>query len=334
MPRAGPHRPAARCRPGAGDRGRAVGWVAEHPGHRRPRPGMREAVDVPARATARSGRAGGLPGAGQRRRRDHATQHPRARSRSSLDPVPTHVGLASTTAMRWALRILAALATGALARVGAPVDEGRFKQKAPLRDSGGVMSDQDLFETLERIGRRPAVYSRYTADTLWSSPDISEMMLRYHLDGDVDLASRRDGVRRAPRSTGSSPGSSSAQRSRVIDLGCGPGLYANRLARRGAQVTGRRHLAALDRVRPRAGPAGRPRHRLSARRLPRDGARAGLRPGHDDHVRLLRVLARTARSAAASGRATCWRPVAPSSSTSTRRPTTRPGRRLAATAKA
>ena len=50
---------------------------------------------------------------------------------------------------------------------------------------------ETLFETLERINQRPDVYSRYTADALWTWPDISKMMLRYHLDGEVDLASRR-----------------------------------------------------------------------------------------------------------------------------------------------
>jgi SAM-dependent methyltransferase len=100
------------------------------------------------------------------------------------------------------------------------------------------MSDHaQLFETLERINERPDVYSRYTADALWSSPDISEMMLRYHLDGEVDLASRRRefidaSVGWITRAFGLGAGS------RVIDLGCGPGLYANRLARTGAAVTG------------------------------------------------------------------------------------------------
>jgi SAM-dependent methyltransferase len=94
-----------------------------------------------------------------------------------------------------------------------------------------------LFETLQRINERPEVYSRYTADALWSSPDISEMMLRYHLDGEVDLASRRRefidaSVGWITRAFGLGAGS------RVIDLGCGPGLYANRLARTGAAVTG------------------------------------------------------------------------------------------------
>ena len=96
---------------------------------------------------------------------------------------------------------------------------------------------ETIYETLERINRRPDVYSRYTADALWTSPDISEMMLRYHLDGDVDLASRRTDFIEASFAWmrdrfGLGPGV------RVIDLGCGPGLYVSRLARTGAQVTG------------------------------------------------------------------------------------------------
>jgi SAM-dependent methyltransferase len=96
---------------------------------------------------------------------------------------------------------------------------------------------RDLFETLVRISEKPDVYSRYTVDKLWSSPDISEMMLRFHLDGEVDLASRRTAfIERScdwlVREFGLGEGS------RVIDLGCGPGLYTNRLARRGATITG------------------------------------------------------------------------------------------------
>ena len=90
------------------------------------------------------------------------------------------------------------------------------------------MSDT-LFETLVRINQRPEVYSRYTADALWTSPDISEMMLRYHLDSEVDLASRRvefiersfDWITERFALNGSS---------RVIDLGCGKGDFLAMLA--------------------------------------------------------------------------------------------------------
>lgn len=94
-----------------------------------------------------------------------------------------------------------------------------------------------LFAALQRINERPALYSRYTTDALWSSPEISEMMLRYHLDGELDLASRptkfiEASVEWVVRTFELGRGV------RVIDLGCGPGLYANRLATTGASVTG------------------------------------------------------------------------------------------------
>lgn len=97
--------------------------------------------------------------------------------------------------------------------------------------------ETDLYAALERINERPTLYSRYTTDTLWTSPDISEMMLRFHLDGQIDVASRRsDFIERSlawlRETFAIGPGR------RVIDLGCGPGLYTNPLARTGAAVTG------------------------------------------------------------------------------------------------
>jgi SAM-dependent methyltransferase len=100
-----------------------------------------------------------------------------------------------------------------------------------------MSDDSTLFETLVRINERPEVYSRYTTDALWTSPDISEMMLRYHLDGEVDLASRRTEFIEASFAWISDRFGLGPQK-RVIDLGCGPGLYVSRLARTGAQVTG------------------------------------------------------------------------------------------------
>lgn len=114
----------------------------------------------------------------------------------------------------------------------------------------------DLFEMLERINERPEPYTRYTAGALWNSPDISEMMLRFHLDGDVDLASRRAAFIEASLAWikgafSLGPGSG------VVDLGCGPGLYAHELARTGADVTGVDFAErSIDYARERAMKAG------------------------------------------------------------------------------
>ncbi|MBW1765501.1 MAG: methyltransferase domain-containing protein, partial [Deltaproteobacteria bacterium] len=64
-----------------------------------------------------------------------------------------------------------------------------------------------------------------------------EQMLAYHLNTEVDMSSRRgefidQSVEWIASHFGVGPGA------RIADFGCGPGLYANRLAQLGASVTG------------------------------------------------------------------------------------------------
>ena len=94
-----------------------------------------------------------------------------------------------------------------------------------------------MFDLLNQIYTRPAPFSRYTADTLWNDPHISKHMLAFHLNPDLEPASRNRGFidRSAQwlnRQLDIGPGRS------VADFGCGPGLYAERFARQGAAVTG------------------------------------------------------------------------------------------------
>ena len=94
-----------------------------------------------------------------------------------------------------------------------------------------------MFAELERINRRPATFSCRTIRELWTDPHISEQMLRYHLDASVDAASRS--AEFMDRSVEwISLTFSLGDGTRVVDLGCGPGLYANPLGRTGAAVTG------------------------------------------------------------------------------------------------
>lgn len=94
-----------------------------------------------------------------------------------------------------------------------------------------------MFRELQHINERPAVFSQLTTAALWTDPHISEQMLRFHLDGSVAISSQTTEfidasalwIREAFHLT---------DRSRVLDVGCGPGLYANRLARAGVDVTG------------------------------------------------------------------------------------------------
>ncbi len=104
-------------------------WVAQHPAIA-PSPGMREAVQFlrqppldPAVLLGYQVLASAAV----------VTVPPRIRSALGLKPRPgaRAVGLASTRAMRWALASSPRWRQ-ALLRVGAPVDERRFKQKAPF----------------------------------------------------------------------------------------------------------------------------------------------------------------------------------------------------------
>lgn len=94
-----------------------------------------------------------------------------------------------------------------------------------------------MFDELERITARPEPFSTYTVATLWTDPHVSGQMLRYHLHEELDSASRRRSfIERSVAWIGET--FELAEGKRAIDLGCGPGLYTNRLAATGASVTG------------------------------------------------------------------------------------------------
>jgi SAM-dependent methyltransferase len=94
-----------------------------------------------------------------------------------------------------------------------------------------------MFTGLEEINRRPRPFEFYTASDLWTDEYTSEQMLAFHLNGDIDVSSRNTAfidrsvewiVSRFNVGIGTA----------IADFGCGPGLYATRLARKRASVTG------------------------------------------------------------------------------------------------
>jgi len=94
-----------------------------------------------------------------------------------------------------------------------------------------------MFHKLKKINHRPAPFEFYTAADLWADEHRSKQMLTYHLNADIDVSSRRGefidrSVTWISSQFGVKPGT------RVADFGCGPGLYATRLAKLGANVTG------------------------------------------------------------------------------------------------
>jgi len=94
-----------------------------------------------------------------------------------------------------------------------------------------------MFEEVEKINIRPEPFEFYTASDLWTDEHTSEQMLSFHLNEDIDVSSRNAAfidrsvewiVSRFNVGAGT----------KIADFGCGPGLYATRLAQRQADVTG------------------------------------------------------------------------------------------------
>lgn len=93
-----------------------------------------------------------------------------------------------------------------------------------------------LAETLARGLGRPEPFAPHDAP-FWDDPYIGSQMLAAHLDPTTDAASRRPEIIRATvdhlvRALDLAPGA------HLLDLGCGPGLYATEFARCGVHVTG------------------------------------------------------------------------------------------------
>jgi len=109
-----------------------------------------------------------------------------------------------------------------------------------------------MYELLLDISRRPEPFSRYTAMELWTGPHLARQMLSFHLNQETELASRRfETIDEIVNWIDTQLGLSGK---RICDLGCGPGLYAQRYAALGADVTGVDFSAhSIDYARRKAG---------------------------------------------------------------------------------
>ena len=93
-----------------------------------------------------------------------------------------------------------------------------------------------MYELLYDISKRPEPFSRHTVKELWTRPHLARQMLTYHLNQETDLASRRyEFIDQAVEWIDAQLDLSEKS---LCDLGCGPGLYAQRFESRGAKVTG------------------------------------------------------------------------------------------------
>jgi len=94
-----------------------------------------------------------------------------------------------------------------------------------------------MYTQLKEINKKPKAFEFYTADSLWADEYTSKQMLSYHLNADIDLASRNKTFINKSINWIISEFKIS-EKSKICDFGCAVGLYTTAFAKTKARVTG------------------------------------------------------------------------------------------------
>ena len=94
-----------------------------------------------------------------------------------------------------------------------------------------------MFNKLKEINSRPLPFEFYTASELWTNEHTAQKMLEYHLNPEIEASSRsfafiEESVNWMVHKLKLNSSS------RIIDFGCGPGLYTTKFAEMGIKVSG------------------------------------------------------------------------------------------------
>ncbi|APD07783.1 2-polyprenyl-6-hydroxyphenol methylase [Flavobacteriaceae bacterium UJ101] len=91
-------------------------------------------------------------------------------------------------------------------------------------------------KNIVRITEKPNLYEKGTS-FMWTDLHISKQLLQIHLNPDIDLASRKKStIEKTVKWILETKNSN--EKLNILDLGCGPGLYTELLAKKGHNVTG------------------------------------------------------------------------------------------------
>ncbi|OGN87174.1 MAG: cyclopropane-fatty-acyl-phospholipid synthase [Chloroflexi bacterium RBG_13_46_14] len=99
-----------------------------------------------------------------------------------------------------------------------------------------IINIEDILKTVHEYSRKPSLFEP-GEETFWDDDYISIGMLQAHLSQEHEAASRKTEAIDAQVEHLTFTGILK-EGDRVLDLGCGPGLYASQLCRKGLIVTG------------------------------------------------------------------------------------------------
>ena len=90
-------------------------------------------------------------------------------------------------------------------------------------------------ERIKKISNKPQLYEKGSS-VMWTDPYISKQLLELHINPENDVASRSQV--KIERITNWILERTDTPQMKILDLGCGPGLYAERLAQKGHSIIG------------------------------------------------------------------------------------------------
>lgn len=97
------------------------------------------------------------------------------------------------------------------------------------------MINENMINQIKEKRKKPALYNK-EGGNIWTEEYIAKQMLEAHLNPEFDGASRRSTI--IENTVDFLDKKILRKNSIILDLGCGPGLYAEKLCRKGHKVTG------------------------------------------------------------------------------------------------
>jgi 2-polyprenyl-3-methyl-5-hydroxy-6-metoxy-1,4-benzoquinol methylase len=97
------------------------------------------------------------------------------------------------------------------------------------------MVNENLINQIKEISNKPALFNK-EGGNIWTEEYIARQMLQAHLNPEFDGASRRSSI--IEKTVDFLDKKILRRNSSILDLGCGPGLYAEKLCRKGHKITG------------------------------------------------------------------------------------------------